>query len=542
MVTTFVALVLISDLNIEAEARLITVFLGVMAIVGAASGATASIMLIRGIIRPIRQLTDGVAALGRGDADVSMDIRDDRELNNLARTILAMDRERRETEAQLQELAHYDPLTGLPNRTLFHLRLSEAIANSERTGQKIALQLLDLDDFKIVNDTLGHPAGDELLKEISRRLLKCIRDTDTVARLGGDEFAIIQNHLSETFRVEILAQRVIDSLHDPVHINGDLVQTGTSVGITIYPDDATEADELLRSADLALYHAKRESPGSFYLYDLTLDEEVKARTRLENDLRKAIDNDEFHLVYQPKSDLATGAITGAEALIRWQQPERGMVSPGEFIPVAEQAGLIPQITEFVLRQIGRDTADWPEGPLDNIRISVNLSALDLKRPNFVDWLHGVLQRTNFEASNLELEITEYALVDNVERTRETLESLRENDIELSVDDFGTGYSSLSYLKHFPLNYLKIDRSFIQDITKESADVSIATSVITMAHGMGMRVIAEGVETEEQATLLRNLGCDQMQGYYLSFPLLANEFLDYYLASIGPSPTVSEGKS
>ncbi len=529
MVTTFVALVLISDLNIEAEARLITVFLGVMAIVGAASGATASIMLIRGIIRPIRQLTDGVAALGRGDAGVSMDIQDDRELNNLARTILAMDRERRETEAQLQELAHYDPLTGLPNRTLFHLRLSEAISNSERTGQKVALQLLDLDDFKIVNDTLGHPAGDELLKEISRRLLQCVRDTDTVARLGGDEFAIIQNHLKETFRVEILAQRVINSVHEPVHINGDLVQTGTSIGITIYPDDATETDELLRSADLALYHAKRESAGSFYLYDLALDEEVKDRTRLENDLRKAIENNEFHLVYQPKSDLTTGAITGAEALIRWQQPERGMVPPGEFIPVAEQAGLIPQITEFVLRQIGRDTASWPDGQLADIRISVNLSALDLKRPNF-------------EASNLELEITEHALVDNVERTKETLEGLRDRGIELSVDDFGTGYSSLSYLKHFPLDYLKIDRSFIQDITKRGANSSIATSVITMAHGMGMQVIAEGVEYEDQAILLRDLGCDQMQGHLLSVPLVSTEFLEFFMAQSDSKQTASENNS
>lgn len=357
MVTTFVSLILISDLDIDTEARLITIFLAVMAVVGGVTGSAASIMLIRGIIRPIRQLTRGVEALGRCEDASALHIDADEELNNLARTILAMDQERRATEIRLQDLANFDPLTDLPNRALFHTRLSEALANSKRTGQMVAVQLLDLDNFKIINDTLGHPTGDKLLKEIGKRLVDCARDTDTVARLGGDEFAIIQNHLKDVIRVETLAQRVIDNLQLPIVIEDDHIHTSASIGITIYPSDASEPDELLRNADLALYHAKKENPGGFYLYDLDLDEEVKEKTALEKELRKALARDQFHLVYQPKADLNSGAIIGAEALIRWQHPDRGFIPPNDFIPVAEQAGLIPQITEFVLEQIGHDSSD-----------------------------------------------------------------------------------------------------------------------------------------------------------------------------------------
>jgi diguanylate cyclase (GGDEF)-like protein len=527
MVTTFVSLMLISELDIHTEVRRITLFLSVMAIVGGATGAASSIMLIRGIVRPIRQLTEGVEALSRREDDVLLTIDADDELDLLARTISQMYDDRRKSEARLEDLAHFDPLTKLPNRTLFHIRLNEALSNSERTGQMVAVQLLDLDDFKTVNDTLGHPAGDRLLQEIADRLSDCVRDTDTVARLGGDEFVIIQNHLNEVVRVETLAQRVIDRVREPVRIGNDHVHSGTSVGITIYPLDAREPDELLRNADLALYHAKKENHGGFYLYDQNLDSEVKAKTALERELRKALDGDQqLHLVYQPKADLNTGAIIGAEALIRWRHPDQGMIPPNDFIPVAEQSGLIQRITEFVIERVGHDTAAWPYADWPGFRISVNLSAIDLKRSDFNDWLREILQRTEFASENLELEITEHALIDNVDRTRETLNTLQEGGVELSVDDFGTGYSSLSYLKNFPLDCLKIDRSFIQDIPGNQSNASIAKSVITMSHGLGMRVIAEGVEDEDQAAFLRHEGCDQIQGYILSAPLLPDAFLEF----------------
>jgi diguanylate cyclase (GGDEF)-like protein len=529
MVTTFVSLMLISEIDVHTEVRRITLFLGVMGIVGGITGAAASIMLIRGIIVPIRQLTEGVSAIARGEKDVSLRINADDDLDRLANRISEMHNERLQSEARLEELAHFDPLTKLPNRVLFHKRLTEALSNSQRTGQMIAVQMLDLDDFKIVNDTLGHPVGDKLLQVIGRRLSACVRDTDTVARLGGDEFIVIQNHLNDATRVETLAQRIIDKILEPIEIDGDHVHTSTSVGITIYPLDAAEPDELLRNADLALYHAKKENIGSFYLYDQNLDNEVKAKTEMERALRKALVRRELHLVYQPKADLNTGAIIGAEALIRWRRPDHGFVPPTEFIPVAERAGLIQDITEFVLEQVGSDTAAWPCAEWPDFRVSVNISALDLKRIDFTDWLRSVLDQTGMAREHLELEITEHALVDNIERTRETLDALQRDGIELSVDDFGTGYSSLSYLKNFPLNCIKIDRSFIQDIPTDESNASIAKSVITMSHGLGMRVIAEGVEDDEQASFLRHQGCDHIQGYLLSPPLLADEFLEFIAA-------------
>jgi diguanylate cyclase (GGDEF)-like protein len=527
VVTTFVALTLISRQGLETEARLITIYLGIMAGIGGVIGAVAAIAVLRGIVVPVRKLTVAVEAISRGEFDAPLDLEGDDELKTLALTIKTMGARRRDAENRLKDLAHQDSLTNLPNRTLFHLRLTEAINNARRAGHKVGVLLLDLDHFKNINDTLGHFAGDELLQEVAERLLGCVRSTDTVARLGGDEFAIIQNHLKDDMRVEMLAQRITRRLASPISLAGDQVHTGASIGITVYPADGDQSDDLLRKADLALYRAKDEGRGSYYLYDLALDKKVKERAALESEFRKALATRDLFVVYQPKADLKTGRIVGAEALIRWRHPEYGMVSPGKFVPIAEQTGLILQMTEFVLEQVGADIRNWPYNLPEDFRMSVNLSAFDLKREDFVGWMRDKLIDCKIDPSHLELEITERALISDDPLTQTTLTQLRQLGIHLAIDDFGMGYSSLNYLKQIPLDCLKIDKSFVSDINTDRTNASIAKSVITMAQGMGMRVVAEGVEGAEQVSFLAHEGCDEIQGYFLSAELSIEQFLLFY---------------
>ena len=521
--TTIVAYMLTVRTQSEAAAQPVLVYLSIMTGIGGIVGAIAAIVLIRGIVHPIGDLTNGVEAFDRGQFDIRIETVSDDEIGVLAKALNNMAESRQNAETQLYEMAYRDPLTKLPNRAQFQLRLVDAIGHARRNSQMVAVLLLDLDHFKNVNDTLGHPAGDALLQYVAIRLEDCVRDTDTVARLGGDEFAIIQNHLNDKQRVETLASRIIDRLSQPFDIEGDRVHSGTSIGVSLFPDDAVDSDELLRSADLALYRAKHEGRGSFYLYDTELDHEVKSRSAMEVDLRGALERDEFYLAYQPKQELKSGRITGAEALIRWKHAERGIVPTDQFIRVAEQSGMIMQLTDFVLRSACRDMKEWGVEEIEDFRISINLSALDFKRGDFFDWMVKLLADSDHDPKHLELELTETSLMANSESTRRMLERLRDLGVELSIDDFGTGYSSLQYLKNFPLSRLKIDRPFIRDVAISKSDASIAHSVITMVHGLGMKVVAEGVETEAQIEFLKAENCDEVQGYYISTPLAPDEF-------------------
>lgn len=431
--------------------------------------------------------------------------------------------ERKESEATIERLAMEDALTGLPNRTQFHSRLTDAIDQSERTGRLVGVMLLDLDYFKKVNDTLGHPAGDELLRQVSGRIKDCLRSTDTVARLGGDEFAVIVTNAQEPVAITSIAERIVESLARSFDLDGQEVHTGTSVGITIYPHDRGQSDQLLRNADMALYRAKEEGRGTYQLYDSQMQEEVQARRLLESDLRRAMDREELRIVYQPQFDCRTGELVGAEALLRWRHPERGEVSPAEFIPVAESTRLIIPISEWVLASVCAQSKAWRRSGAAQICISVNISPLHFKQNNLAERIQAALTQADLEPRWLELEITEGVAMSEGSEAKRTLNELKALGIKLAIDDFGTGYSSLNRLKQFPVDRLKIDQSFVRDITTDWDDAAINSAVIQIGHSLNIKVIAEGVETKEQFEFLVEQGCNEAQGYLFSPPLDAEDF-------------------
>ncbi len=502
------------------------VFLVVMTGIGVLVGAGIAVFLTRRIVRPILELTAGVDAIGRGILDHRIAVESEDEMGQLAVSFNRMADTRQRTEETLRDLSHHDSLTKLPNRILFQLRLVEALENAERVNRMVAVHFLDLDHFKDINDTLGHPAGDALLQIVAERLKVCIRRSDTVARVGGDEFAIIQTNLVYSNGILVLAKRLIDTIAKPFEIEGERVFTGTSIGITIFPHDDKDADKLLKNADLALYRAKQEGRNKFQLYDPEMNAEVQARKALEQDIREALDNAQFFLCYQPQLELSSGRISGAEALVRWRHPERGMVSPAEFIPVAEQTGLILQLTEAVLLAACQQVRAWQEAGLPPIRVSVNLSPADFKRKDLISMIEGILEETGLGGEWLELEITEGMVMSGVESVIATLHELAEIGIELAIDDFGTGFSSMSYLKQFPVHRLKIDQTFVSDILANKEDASITKAIIMLGHSLGLQVVAEGVETREQLEFLRLRDCDTIQGYYFARPLEAEAFAEF----------------
>lgn len=420
--------------------------------------------------------------------------------------------ERRRVEKQIAHMAHHDSLTDLPNRVLFRERLTHALAQSSR-GHRFAVLCLDLDHFKAVNDTLGHPIGDRLLTVAAQRLRKCLRDGDIVARLGGDEFAIVQNDVGAPIETAILAQRICEALAAPFEIGGQTMIVGASIGIAMGPDDGGEADELLKNADLALYRAKGDGRGTYRFFEPAMDARMKARRELELSLRHALAAGEFELFYQPITDVSTGAITCCEALLRWHHPTLGMIPPAQFIPVAEDIGLIVPIGEWVLRQACADAARWP----DHINVAVNLSAIQVMNRSLSPVLLSALGASRLPARRLELEITETVLMQNTDATIDTLHRLRELGARISLDDFGTGYSSLKYLRSFPFDKIKIDRCFIGDFAESDESVAIVRAIVALAQGLGIATTAEGVETEAQLAQIRALGCNQMQGYLFSPP-------------------------
>jgi diguanylate cyclase (GGDEF)-like protein/PAS domain S-box-containing protein len=418
--------------------------------------------------------------------------------------------------------ASFDALTGLPNRLMLQDRISCAIAAAKRSDRNVAVMCINLDHFKNINDSLGRDAGDLVILEVSRRLVLSLRDSDTVARQGGGEFVVVLPDIDSQEQVALVAQKLLDTLLEPMTIQEDEFFPAGSIGISFYPKDGDGSDVLLKNADAAMYRAKKAGRNNFQFYAKEMNSRSLNRLKLGSELRRALERQEFVLHYQPQVNLATGEIVGVEALIRWLRADKTLVAPNDFIPIAEETGLIVPIGEWVLRTACAQYQAWKLAGLPAIRMGVNLSARQFNQQDLVKMVARVLQETGCSADRLGLEITESILMDNPVQAADTLQELSDMGIHLSIDDFGTGYSSLSYLKRFPINSLKIDRSFVNDITHDADDAAIVTAVIALAHSLNLEVIAEGVETIEQLDFLSGQRCDQMQGYYFSRPVPALE--------------------
>jgi len=421
--------------------------------------------------------------------------------------------DRRQAEARIRFMAHHDALTGLPNRLLFRERIEAALERIRRPSDAVAVLCLDLDYFKDVNDTLGHPAGDALLEAVARRLRGCIRTGDLVARLGGDEFAILQFSEEQPADAEMLAQRILEALRQPYDIEGQPAIVSVSIGIAIASESGVSADLLLKCADLALYRAKADGRGTYRFFEARMDAEIQARRAIELDLREALERSELEVFYQPLFDLRLRQVSGFEALLRWRHPERGMIPPTQFIPIAEDLRLINPIGEWVLRRACGDAASWPE----HVKISVNLSPMQFRTEDLVPAVERALARSGLPAHRLEVEITESALLQNNDKVLSTLHQLHALGVRIALDDFGTGYSSLSYLRSFPFDKIKIDQSFVREIGSRPDCLAIVTSIASLARQLGMSTTAEGVETAEQLTELQAAGCDEVQGFYFDRP-------------------------
>jgi diguanylate cyclase (GGDEF)-like protein len=422
----------------------------------------------------------------------------------------------------LAYLAQFDALTTLPNRHLFHDRLLQTMAQGRRSGNPMAVLYIDLDRFKLVNDTQGHGAGDKLLKEAAARLTQCIRSGDTVGRFGGDEFGAVLSDLAKPGDASIVAQKMIDALARPFDLDGHDTYVSASVGITLFPGDSEEAGALIMNADTAMYRAKEQGRSTYQYFTREMNERALARMRVEAALRRGLERREFLLHYQPKVDLESGVICGFEALLRWQHPERGMVSPVEFIPVLEDAGLIVPVGEWVMREVCRQIQAWKGSGLSVPPVAVNLSARQFLQKDLEATVRLILRESEVDPSLIQFELTESLLMKEPEAAARTLRGLKESGVRISVDDFGTGYSSLAYLKRFPIDALKIDHAFIRDVTTNPEDAAIALAIIGLAHGLKLKVVAEGVETEGQLNFLSMHACDEMQGYYFSRPVPPSE--------------------
>jgi len=434
--------------------------------------------------------------------------------------------ERKQAEQEIRKLAYHDILTGLPNRSLLRDRLQQALAQARRHDRSLALLFLDLDRFKDVNDTLGHDAGDILLKMVAAKLNSCVRQSDTVARLGGDEFVILLTSVKNECDPAIVAEKVLRLLSEPFELNGKEVFTSTSVGISMYPHDATDADSLLKHADMAMYEAKEKGRGNFQFFSEEMNRNALDRNALEHKLRRAIEEKQFELYYQPQWDMYSRTLIGVEALVRWRHPQDGPISPGRFIPVAEDTGLIRPLGEWVLRTACAQVRSWQDRGYPPVRVGVNISGRQFRQPDLVEMIDRILAETGLDPRFLELELTETYLMEDARSTSRILEFLKVRGVELAIDDFGTGYSSLNYLKHFPIDRIKIDQTFVREVTSSRDDAAIVEAIIAMAGSLDLDVIAEGVETAQQLRFLKAKGCREMQGYFFARPMPADEMARY----------------
>ncbi len=484
------------------------------------------IVLNKMLSLPLRRLLNGIEIISKGDYSHKIDVTSNDEFghislefNNMAEKIAARERE-------LDKLAHLDALTQMPNRVMFQKHSDAAINRAKRLNSKLAIFFLDLDEFKIINDTLGHDFGDQLLVEVSKNLSKIMRNSDFLARIGGDEFNILVEDLDSAVAAEEIAQKIIAQMKKPLLVNGKQMHITSSVGIAIYPDDGDKSITLLKNADLAMYQAKADGRNKYHFFSQELEVSLNRRTAILKELKQALSRQEFQLYYQPKFSLKDGSIYAAEALLRWENKELGFVTPDQFIPLAEESGEIIRIGAWVIERACHDFAQWQKNGLGITQVSVNVSNVQFDNESIIDILQDSIKSANIPAAALEVEMTESYIHKNSDQALKTLHKIREIGIELAIDDFGTGYSSMSYLKRLPLNRLKIDKSFIDHIPNDSDDIEITKIIVALAKVMDLSITAEGIETLEQMHFLQELECDEGQGYLCSRPLPYHEFVTF----------------
>ena len=488
------------------------------------------------LIKPLQQLGSVAQEIGRGNLDFTLEINNKDELGELSSSLKEMSNNLRQSNEQIRYFAYHDSLTKLPNRRMFGEYLTHALAHARRRDQSLALMYLDLDDFKVINDTLGHQAGDAVLSELSSRLSDCIRaedylahpattrrsETETVARLGGDEFIIFLPNINSPLEAANVAERVLDSLAIPFRVENRDLHVSASIGITTYPKDGNDVETLIRNADMAMYHAKEQGKNAYSYYQESMNVAAFERLNLQNEMRQALTKNEFILHYQPQVDLKTGEIISVEALIRWQHPEKGLVAPDRFIPIAEQSELIVAIGEWVIQEACRQVKIWHEEGHTDLCVSVNASAAQLHRHDLKEVIQDALLSNILPAKALEIELTETTISNSEEIVFETLTAIKSLGVGIAMDDFGTGYSSLSYLGKLPIDKIKVDRSFVKDITSETTHAPIISAILAMANSLELPVTAEGVELQAQIDFLRDKGCGLIQGFLISHPVSAGE--------------------
>jgi diguanylate cyclase (GGDEF)-like protein len=484
------------------------------------------------LIRPVRALRQATQAVSEGRELPDLRAAGQDEIGDLARSFVTMDERLRQSNDQITRLAYRDALTGLPNRTMFNEFMERALARMRREGGLAAVLFLDVDNFKRINDHLGHDVGDLLLKQLAERLCNQLREEDytgrpgyaqgpeILSRLGGDEFIILISHLRSPRDAEVVAKRIIASFAEPFSTTGHTLYATTSMGIAIFPSDGSDGPSLVKNADLAMYHAKDQGRNTYRYYDESFNRASEARMTMENMLRGAVERDELSLVYQPQVNSFTGQIVALEALLRWEHPTAGSISPGQFIPIAEETGLILSIGEWVLDEACRQARIWRDAGLPPVTVAVNVSGLQFKRGDVPASVQRALQRWRLPGNSLDIELTESTLMADFEPVVKILEALNRLGVEVSLDDFGTGYASMSYLRHFPITNLKIDRSFVKSVTEHPEDAAIATAIVALARTLRLTAVAEGVETESQWAFLRDCGCERLQGFLFSRPVPA----------------------
>ncbi len=433
--------------------------------------------------------------------------------------------------SSLEKLAFYDHLTKLPNRTLFFDRFNQILTKARRNKNQVALLSIDLDRFKKVNDTLGHDVGDLLLNEVARRFTSLLRSSDTIARMGGDEFAVILADISNINNISKVSRKIINLISKPFHLKDFTCSVGASIGIALFPSDADNIDQLTKNADIAMYHAKNKGKNNFQFYSTELNTNTVERMAFENDLHKAIENEEFELYYQPIYSNNSKQITSLEALIRWNHPIRGFLMPGDFIPLAEETGYIREIGHWVTKQACKQIKEWKKVGIENRRIAINISAKQFGQEDDMKYISRLIEEETVSPACLELELTESCILENEDKAAKIMHELRDSGLHHAIDDFGTGYSSLKFIKQLPINKIKIDRSFIKDIVVNKDDAAIVNAMIVMAHSLKLKVVAEGVETQEQLNYLDSMGCDEIQGYLFSTPLPSQEIEKLLLEEI-----------